>query len=118
MLKSYKELLVWQKSIESTVDVYRITKSFPKEELFGLTSQVRRSTSAIPPNIAEGYARGHKREYLQFLRIAYSSGAETETHLIIANKTGLMNEDDFQYLTIKLEEVMKMLYGLTKKLEI
>ncbi len=118
MLKSYKELFVWQKAIELTVDVYRITGRFPKEELFGLTSQIRRSTSAIPPNIAEGYCRGHKKEYLQFLKIAYSSGAETETHLIIANKVDYLDDKDFYFLTGRLEEVMKMLYSLIQKINI
>jgi len=116
MLKSYKELIVWQKSIDFTVEIYRVTRNFPREELFGLTSQIRRAAEAIPANIAEGYCRGHKPEYIQFLKISYSSGAETETHLIIANKIGYLQEKDFQKLITDLTEIMKMLNSLIQKL--
>ena len=74
MLTSYKELTVWQKSIELVVEVYRITDSFPKSELYGLVSQMRRAAVSIPSNIAEGYSRGHRPEYIQFIRVAFGSG--------------------------------------------
>src|SRR3989344_3019762 len=102
MLTSYKQLLVWQKAVEFVVDVYRITKMFPKEELFGLTSQVRRAAVSIPASIAEGYSRKHTKEYIQFLRIAFGSGAEEETHLLIACKIGYLNQKDYNYLILKL----------------
>ena len=79
-MKSYKELIVWQKGIQLVTTMYAVTSSFPKTEQFGLTSQIRRASISIPANIAEGYTRGHRAEYVQFLRIAFSSGAELETH--------------------------------------
>ena len=83
---SYKQLTVWQKSIELTLLVYRITKNFPSDELYGLVSQIRRCAVSIPSNIAEGYTRHRKLEYVRFLQIAYASGAELETQLLIAEK--------------------------------
>src|SRR3989338_1925613 len=82
-MKSYKDLIVWQKSIQLCTEIYKITKLFPKDELYGLVSQIQRSSVAIPSNIAEGYRRGHKPEFIQFLRIAFGSGAELETQLLI-----------------------------------
>lgn len=111
-MNSYKDLIVWQKSIELTVNIYRVTDKFPKNELYGLTSQIRRATVAIPSNIAEGQKRGHKTEYIQFLRIAFGSGAELETQLIIGYKIGYLDKTDFEKLNSLLEEVMKMLNKL------
>ncbi len=82
-MSSYKDLDVWKKSFELCVDIYTTTKSFPKEELYGLTSQIRRASLSIPSNISEGSKRGQK-EFLQFLKIAHGSGAETETQLLLA----------------------------------
>ena len=115
-LKSYKELKVWQKAIELAIATYTVTKNFPKEELYGLTSQIRRSAFAIPANIAEGYSRRYLAEYIQFLRIAFSSGAELETHLLIANKVGLLKDSDFLRLNSELSEIMRMLNVLMDKL--
>lgn len=115
-LKSYKELKVWQKSVELSVDVYKITRGFPKEELYGLTSQIRRSTVAIPANIAEGYARKSLKEYIQFLRISFSSGAELETHLIIANRIGILSDKEYERVNSDLSEVMRMLNVLIRRL--
>lgn len=117
-LTSYKDLKVWQKSVELAVDVYTVTKTFPKEELYGLTSQIRRAAFAIPANIAEGYARRHLAEYRQFLRIAFSSGAELETHFLIAYKVHLLRKQDFDRLSSNLSEVMRMLNGLMGKLRL
>lgn len=103
--------------MELAVDVYKTTKKFPKEELYGLTSQIRRAAFAIPANIAEGYARRHLAEYLQFLRIAFSSGAELETHLLIANKVGLLKDKDFEKINSLLSEIMRMLNGLMESLK-
>ena len=86
MINSYRELIVWQKSIELVVAVYNLTAKFPKEEAYGLTSQMRRSAVSIPSNIAEGRSRGTKKDFTQFLRISYGSGAELETQIIIAKK--------------------------------
>jgi len=116
-LRSYKELKVWQKGMELAIEVYIVTKKFPKEELYGLTSQIRRAAFAIPANIAEGYARGHLAEYLQFLRIAFSSGAELETHLLIANKVELLANEEFEKLNNQLTEIMRMLNVLMDRLK-
>jgi len=116
-LNSYKELIVWQKSFELAVEIFRLTQLFPKSELYGLTSQMRRAAFAIPSNIAEGYARGHRAEYLQFLTIAFSSGAELETQLLLAKTLKLASQDKFAKTEGFLDEVMKMLNGLIGKLK-
>jgi len=94
------------------VDIYRITDSFPKYETYGLTSQIRRCCVAIPSNIAEGQRRGHKAEYVQFLRIAYGSGAELETQLFLALRIGYLEQKEFNKVNDLLEEVMRMLNRL------
>lgn len=115
-LKSYKDLKVWQKSMDLAVDVYQITKKFPKEELYGPTSQIPRAAFSIPANIAEGYARRSLKEYIQFLRFSYSSGAELETHLLIVKRVKLLSSNNFENLNNKLSEIMKMLNVLIAKL--
>jgi four helix bundle protein len=112
VMNSYKDLTVYQKAISLSVDIYKQTDSFPKNELYGLTSQIRRCAVSIPSNIAEGQRRGHKNEYIQFLRIAYGSGAELETQLLIANKIGYLKDRVYEILIIQLEEIMKMLNKL------
>lgn len=92
--------------------IYRVTVSFPKSETYGLTSQIRRCCVAIASNIAEGYLRGHRAEYIQFLRIAYSSGAELETQLLIALRIGYLKKEEFEKVNPLLEEVLKMLNKL------
>jgi|SRR3989338_6059128 len=108
-MKSYKDLIVWQKSIQLCTEIYKITKLFPKDELYGLVSQIQRSSVAIPSNIAEGYRRGHKPEFIQFLRIAFGSGAELETQLLISLNVCYITKDQYEKLTMILDEVMKML---------
>lgn len=111
-MNSYKDLTVYQKAIQLCVELYKVTEKFPKTEVYGLTSQVRRCVVSIPSNIAEGQKRGHKTEYIQFLRIAYGSGAELETQLLIALKVGYVNKIEFDKLNNLLEEIMKMLNRL------
>ena len=111
---TYQDLIVWQKSIELCVKIYKVTEKYPKYELFGLTSQTRRCTVSIPSNIAEGQRRGHKQEFKQFLRTAYGSGAELETQLIIAHKIGYLTHNEFTELNNLLQEIMKMLNSLIK----
>ena len=111
-MSSYKELTVWQKAIQLCEEVYRVTESYPKSEIYGITSQIRRCVVSIPSNIAEGQRRGHKAEFIQFLRISFGSGAELETQLLISFKVGYLSKKDFQVLSILLEEVMKMLNKL------
>lgn len=117
-LNSYKELIVWQKSFELAVEIFRLTQLFPKSELYGLVSQMRRAAFAIPSNIAEGYTRGHRAEYLQFLNIAFSSGAELETQLLLAETLKLAPINKFIKSEELLGEIMKMLNGLIAKLKI
>jgi len=114
-LNSYKDLKVWQRGIELVKEVYKITSQFPKNEMYGLAIQMRRAVVSIPSNIAEGYLRKNLKEYLQFLRVAYSSAAELETQLIIAKD--LYQNINYSRAESLLEEVQKMLNTLIQKLE-
>lgn len=116
MLESYQQLTVWQKSIELVVEIYKLTESFPKTEVFGLTSQIKRSAISIPSNIAEDYSRKHRQEYIQFARISYGSGAELETQLLIAKKLNFVDANKFEKSDILLNEIMKMLNKLIASL--
>ena len=113
---SYKELLVWQQAMNLAVAVYENTRSWPKEELYGLTSQVRRSATSVPANIAEGYGREIRGSYLQFLRIAQGSLKELETHLIIAERAGIAKAENIGALLSDCESVGKLLRLLLRKL--
>jgi len=116
MLNSYKDLQVWQESINLVTEIYRLTALFPKQDLYGITIQMRRAAVSVPSNIAEGYSRKHRQEYLQFLRIAFSSGAELETQLIIARKLNLAPLKKFEKSDELLNEIMRMLNSLMDKL--
>jgi four helix bundle protein len=116
-MKCHKDLHVWQKSIELVTDIYTLTKEFPKEELFGLTSQLRRAAVSIPSNIAEGSARNHNKEFIQFLYIAQGSCAEIETQLIIAKNLNLISENTLKLLTERIADIRNMLVGLIKSLK-
>ena len=113
-LQSFKELTVWQKSIALVKEVYRVTESFPKSELYGLVSQMRRASISIPSNISEGYKRKNIGEYIQFLSIADASAAELETQLIISKD--LYSQITFTRVESLLEEVQKMLITMIKSL--
>lgn len=115
-MKTYKELTVWQKSVELCVLIYQITEELPKSETYGLTLQTRKCAVSIPSNIAEGQRRGHKAEFIQFLRIAFGSGAELETQLLIAYKIKYLSKDAYDKLSALLEEIMKMLNKLINSL--
>lgn len=108
-MQTYKDLIVWQKSIELVVPVYELTDKFPKEELFGLTTQTKRTAISIPSNIAEGKMRGHEKEFKKFLLIAYGSGGELETQIEIAKKLPKTMNLDYSKVDNLLSEVMKML---------
>lgn len=103
--------------MELVADGYRVTRLYPKSELYGLVAQTRRCLVSIPSNIAEGYTRGHRSEYVQFLLIAFASGAELETLLLIAKSVECLNEVDFERLNRHLDEVMRMLNKLIEKLK-
>ena len=108
-VKSYRELIVWQKSMELATLVFQVTKSFPKSEQYGLINQIRRAAFSIPSNIAERFCRGGRAEFRQFLQIAFASGAELETELEIAKNIEILQERDYTILISKLGEIMRML---------
>lgn len=112
-VSSYKELIVWKKAIDLVKLLYVLTNGFPKTEIYGITSQMRRSAISIPSNIAEGYGRRSHKEYLQFYSIAYGSALELETQLIIANQLHFVSETEFKSAESLLTEVIKMLYVMT-----
>ncbi|MBI5096602.1 MAG: four helix bundle protein [Nitrospirae bacterium] len=93
MLKSYKELKVWQKAYHLCIEIYKITKDFPKEERYVLTSQVRRASVSVPSNIAEGYGRKTTREYIQALYVAYGSNCELETQILLSGDLGYIKPE-------------------------
>jgi len=115
-MNNYKELKIWQKSIELAVTVYQITQNFPKTELFGLTVQMRRSVSSIASNIAEGAGRNSKKDFSNFLGIANGSTCELETQLIIANRVNLVNNPDLKSLQSQITEIQKMNWSLKRVL--
>jgi four helix bundle protein len=115
-ITGFRDLKVWQRAYELTLYLYRATKKFPKEEMFGLTSQIRRAASSVPANIAEGYERNHRKEYLQFLFIAKGSLGELDTYLLLARDIGYMSATDFNQIYTIRHETMKMLQGLIKSL--
>jgi len=117
MLKSYKELKVWQKAYSLCIEIYKITRTFPKEELYGLTSQMRRSAVSVPSNIAEGYGRKTTPEYLRSLYIAYGSSCELETQILLSGDLGLMKAEALNKLQADLGEVERMLKALIKAVE-
>jgi four helix bundle protein len=115
-IKSYKDLNIWKRSIGVVEDIYKITKNFPKEEIYGLTSQLRRSAVSIPSNIAEGFARFHNKEYRQFLFISLGSCAELSTQIIIALRLGYLESKEADQLLNEIDEISKMTMSLIKKL--
>lgn len=116
-MKSYKELTVYQKSYQLSLQVYQITLKFPQEEKFGLTSQMRRAAVSIPCNIAEGYRRRGRKEYIQFLHIALGSCGELETLLSLSKDLEMTENSKFDTIYLLQEEVSKMLGKLITSLE-
>jgi len=114
-IRSYRDLVVWQKSKELAKGIYKATDRMPKSEIFGLTSQMRRASVSIPSNIAEGYNRKTRPEYLRSLRIASGSQAELSTQWEIATELGMMRED--AAITGLMVEIDRMLFALIRKLE-
>ena len=116
MLKNYKELKVWQKAYRLCLEIYRVTRNFPREEIYGLTSQVRRSAVSVPSNIAEGYGRKTKGEYIQALYIAYGSNCELETQIMLSGDLGYIEAQNFERLQREVEDIERMLKALIKSL--
>lgn len=113
----FKELLVWQKSINFVTEVYKETESFPKTKVYGLISQIRRAAVSIPSNISERNSRRSVPDYLQFLRISRGSCAEVETQLIISKNLSFLNEKNYLKLNQDIIEISKMLNGLINSLK-
>lgn len=116
-VQSYRDLRVWQSAMDLAENCYRLTKSFPRDEMFGLTSQIRRSASSIPANIAEGNGRELTRSYVQSLRIAQGSLKELETHLLLAGRVGLLSSASLSEALEQCEAVGKMLRALIRRLQ-
>lgn len=115
-IKSYKDLIVWRKSILLVKETYKITSCFPKSETYGLVDQMRRAVISVPSNIAEGYGRKTRKDYGQFCSIAYGSLLELETQLEIAKELGFIKSDDIKFEENLIVEVGKMLNALVHKL--
>jgi four helix bundle protein len=116
-MKDFHELKVWQKAHQLTLLVYHITALFPREELYGLTTQIRRSCSSIPANLAEGCGRNGDAEFARFCSIAMGSASELEYHLLLARDLKLINPKDYAELAQRTIEVKRMLTGLIQKLK-
>ncbi len=116
-MRDYKNIKAYQFADDLVIEVYKVTKDFPKEELYGLTSQLRRAAVSIPANIAEGASRQHKRDYLQFLYVARGSSAETEYLLHLANRLGFLSDDEFDKIDKIKQESAKTLFGLINSVE-
>ncbi len=116
-VQSFRELEVWQVAMTLAEECYKVTKPFPKDEVFGMTSQIRRAAASIPANIAEGQGREHTKEFLNHLSIARGSLKELETHLLLSQRVGLLKEADLQPLMSLCERVSQMLSRLRQALE-
>jgi four helix bundle protein len=116
MLKNFKELKVWQKAYQLCLEIYRVTRNFPKEEIYGLTSQIRRAAVSVPSNVAEGYGRKTTGEYIQALYVAYGSNCELETQVLLSGDLGFVRREDLLRLQQEIGDVERMLKGLIKSL--
>jgi four helix bundle protein len=116
-MKTHKDLDVWKDGINFVTFIYKTTSGFPKEEIYGITSQIRRASVSIPSNIAEGAARKTANEFRQFLFIALGSAAELNTHLIISNKLGFLDTQKFGILNSELDSLSKRIQGLIRSID-
>lgn len=112
-LRTYKELIVWQKAMGLVVEIYKLAALLPKDEIYGLSIQMKRAAVSIPSNIAEGFRRNHQAEKTQFFAIAYGSGSELETQIEICKKLGLLTSEQPQKADQLLDETMRMLNKLS-----
>lgn len=115
-MRDYKKFLVWQKSHQLTLEVYKIVSSFPREEIFALTSQMNRASSSIPMNIAEGCGRNSDKNFCRFLYISFGSANELEYQLLLSIDLNFIDSEKGKNLLVQVEEVKKMLNGLITKL--
>ena len=115
-MRPHQKLEAWSKAVELVTEIYRSTERFPKEERYGLTSQIRRAVISIPANIAEGAGRRSKKEFVHFLSTPQDSASELETELIIANRLGYLDETSFEQLVSQLERIGRLITGLSRHL--
>jgi four helix bundle protein len=111
-MQDFRKLLVWEKSHKLTLSIYNLTHSFPKEEMYGLTSQIRRASSSVPINIAEGCGKGSDADFARFLQIAFGSVSETEYLLLLYFELGYFSEKNYMEMTNLVQEIKKMLAKL------
>jgi four helix bundle protein len=116
-MKDFRKLKVWERSHKLTLQIYQLTKEFPKDELYGLTNQMRRSSSSIPTNIAEGCGRDSQAELTRFLRMAMGSSSELEYQLILGYDLQYINENTYQYILSELTEFRRMLNAFIQKIK-
>ncbi len=116
-VQSYRELIAWQKAMDLVVQTYRVTLGWPRNELYGLTNQVRRASVSVPANIAEGQGRSSTKEFLHHLSIAHGSLREVETHLLISQRLGYTDESTCNVVLSQASEVGRILQGLMKSLQ-
>jgi four helix bundle protein len=116
-MKTHKDLIAWQKSIDLVTDVYQITRGFPKEEMYGIVNQLRRAAVSVPSNIAEGAARFSKKEFCHFLYISLGSAAELETQLVISNNLNYLESGASAKFQMQLSEIRKTIIGLISSLK-
>ncbi|MDO8684673.1 MAG: four helix bundle protein [Armatimonadota bacterium] len=117
MIRNYKDLRVWGIGMELSVAIYKATESFPKAEMFGLVSQMRRAAISVPSNIAEGFSRQHKNEFIQFLYIAKGSASELDTHIDLSERLGFIDSQTTLSLQDQTNAIGMMLHGLITKLK-
>lgn len=115
-MHNYKNLTLWQESIVLTTEIYSITKNFPSDEKYGLTSQIRRAAVSVPSNIAEGAGRSSHKEFKHFLTISTGSIFELETQLIVAHNLNFIDDEIMSEISVRISKVQKMLYGLEKSI--
>lgn len=116
-INSYRDLLVWQASVDLATRCYKLTSAFPPSELYGMTSQIRRASVSVAANIAEGHGRDSTGNFIQFLRVAQGSLKEVETHLVICDRVGLLDEQIARALHEQCDEIGRMLRSLIRSLE-
>ena len=116
-MRDFKKIQVWEKAHRLTLQLYEITASFPKEELYGLTSQIRRAASSIPANIAEGSGRNTQGELARFIHIAGGSASELEYHLILAHDLGYFDSKIYPELDMAINEIKRMLHGFERSVQ-
>jgi four helix bundle protein len=115
-MRTHENLEVWKKAVDLVVEIYKLTESFPKDERFGLPSQIRRASVSIPSNIAEGAARTSEKEFLYFLSNAQGSSSEVSTQLLIGNRLGYVSDEAYKSHRSKLDEIGRMISGLCNHL--